>query len=327
MADVIRWGILGAGNIARKFVAGVEQTDTGRVVAVGSRSPERAEPFGEEFSLPARHGSYEELVADETVDAIYVATRHPSHAEAALLAIEAGKHVLIEKPFAVTADQAERVISAARSAEVFCMEAMWSRFAPPFVKLRELLAHGALGEIRQVHAHFGFRSGWDPDSRLLNPHHAGGALLDVGVYPVSLASMLLGAPEAIHSSATIGETGVDEQTTMLLAYPSGASALLSCAVRTNTPKTITVCGTEAMVTIDNAWWGDAGLTLHPAGEDMEHYALPRTGNGYNYEADHVAACLGEGLTESPVMGLDETLAIMRTLDEVRRQIGLRYPFE
>ncbi len=327
MADVIRWGILGAGNIARKFVAGVGQTDTGQVVAVGSRSVDRAEAFGEELSLPTRHGSYEALVADETVDAIYVATRHPSHASAAILAIEAGKHVLVEKPFAVTADQAEQVIAAARSAGVFCMEAMWSRFAPPFVKLRELLAAGALGEIRQVHAHFGFRSGWDPDSRLLNPHHAGGALLDVGVYPVSLASMLLGAAETIHASATIGETGVDEQTTMLLAYPAGASALLSCAVRTNTPKTITVCGTEAMVTIDNAWWGDAGLTLHPAGGDAEHHALPRAGNGYNYEAAHVATCLAEGLTESPVMPLDETLAVMRTLDEVRRQIGLRYPFE
>jgi predicted dehydrogenase len=326
MADVVRWGILGTGRIARKFVQGVRQTDGGQVVAVGSRSDQRAETFGSEFSLPARHGSYESLAADETVDAIYVATLNPAHAAPALLAIHAGKHVLVEKPFTVSAAEAKEVIDAARAGGVFCMEAMWSRFAPPFTKLRELIADGHLGEIRQVHAHFGFRCEWDPSSRLLNPHHAGGALLDVGVYPVSLASMLLGAPQSIHSTATIGETGVDEQTTMLLDYPDRAAALLSCAVRTETPKTVTVCGTEARVTIDNAWWGDKGLTLH-AESDVEHFDLPREGNGYNYEAAHVAACLAEGLTESPIMPLNETLSVMRTLDEVRRQIGLRYPFE
>ena len=327
MADKLRWGILGAGKIARKFVQGARQASGCEVVGIGSRTQAKADAFGEEMDVPLRFGSYEGLVGCDQVDAVYVATPHPMHHRCALLAISAGKHLLVEKAFAATAQGAEEVISAARKAGVFCMEAMWTRFLPPFAHLRRLIAEGALGEVRQVHAHFGFRCEWDPSSRLLDPELGGGALLDVGIYPLSLASMVLGTPADICATGHVGETGVDEQTGMLLGYASGASAALTCAVRTNTPKTATVCGTEGMVHIENAWWGDRGLTFTPAGGDPQHVPLPREGNGFNYEVGHVAARIEASHTESDIMPLEETLTILETADTIRRQIGLQYPFE
>ncbi|MFP4052624.1 MAG: Gfo/Idh/MocA family protein [Phycisphaerae bacterium] len=327
MADTLRWGILGAGRIARKFVQGARQADGCEPVAIGSRTQSKADAFGEETGLPLRFGSYEALVGCDEVDAVYVATPHPMHHRDALLAIGAGKHVLVEKAFTATAQGAREVIAAARKTGVFCMEAMWSRFLPPFTHLRKLIAEGNLGEVRQVHAHFGFRCEWDSSSRLLNPELGGGALLDVGIYPLSLASMVLGTPAEICSTGHIGQTGVDEQTAMLLGYASGAAAVLSCAVRTNTPKTVTVCGTEGMVHIENAWWGDRGLTFTPAGGEAQSMPLPREGNGFDCEIEHVAARIRDGHTESDVMPLDETLAILETADTIRGQIGLQYPFE
>jgi predicted dehydrogenase len=327
MAKTLRWGIIGPGRIAHKFAKGLDFVDGAELTAVGSRSIDRAHAFADEYDIPQRFGSYEELAEQGDVDAIYIATPHPAHADNALLCLNADKAVLCEKPLTVNAAEARRVIDAARQNSVFCMEAMWSRFAPPFTKLRELIATGALGEVRMVHAHFCFRAGWNPDSRTLNPDLAGGGLLDVGVYPISLASMLLGKPTHISGSAHIGETGVDEQAGMVLGYDGGRVAVLSCGVRTNSPKTVTVCGTEAMVTIDNAWWGDRGLTLIPAGGEPECMPLPRVGNGYNYEAEEVARCLADGKLESDIMPLDESLAVMETMDELRCQWGLTYPCE
>lgn len=327
MRRITRWGILGPGRIARKFANGLDFVDGAELVAVGSRSSDRAKAFGAEYDVPHCHGSYEALAADPDVDAVYIATPHPPHMDNALLCIEHGKAVLCEKPFTVNAAQTRRVIEAARAAGVFCMEAMWSRFAPPFTKLRELIAAGTLGEVRMLHAHFGYRTAWNPDDRLLNPDLAGGGLLDVGVYPVSLASMLFGRPTEIAGYAHLGETGVDEQAGMVLKYDGDRLAVLSCAVRTNTPRTATVCGTEAMATFENVWWGDRGLTLHRERREPEHLPLPRVGNGYNYEAEEVARCLAAGKLESDVIPLDETLAVMETMDELRRQWGLTYPCE
>ena len=322
----IRWGILGPGSIANAFAEGLKSVPGARLVACGSRSREKAEAFGAKWNVPRRHAGYDELARDPDVDAIYVATPHPFHAENAIRCLEAGKAVLCEKPFTINAAQAERVVAVARVRKRFLMEAIWSRFLPHVVEARRVVASGRIGEVRMVCADFGFRCGWDPASRLLDPALGGGALLDVGIYTVSLAAMFLGTPTEIRALAHLGETGVDEQAAMLFGYPGGALAVLSTAVRTNTPQEATIIGTEGRVRLHAPWWRPSKLTVSAGGAD-ETSEPPKVGNGYNYEAVEVARCLREGLLESPTIPLEETLAIMKTLDRIREQFGLRYPME
>ena len=327
MSETLRWGVIGAGNIARKFAAGLGAVEGAELRAIGSRSRQKADAFGDEFGVPHRHAGYEALVGDPDVDAVYVATPHSLHAEHTILALAAGKAVLCEKPFAVNADQARRAIDVARREKLFLMEAMWTRFFPIMYRLRELLAEGGLGEIRMVTADFGFRAEVDPESRLFNPALGGGGLLDVGVYPVSLMSMVLGRPSRIASLAEIGVTGVDEQAAVVFGYPGGQLAVLETGVRTTTPQQAHVIGTEGRIRIHPPWWRPERMTIQRPGADDEEIHLPAEGNGFNYEAGEVARCIARGKTESGVMGLDETLAIMETLDEIRAQWGLKYPME
>lgn len=331
MADetrTIRWGILGTGSIARKFAAGLTALTDAELVAVGSRRAEKADEFADEFAGPRRHGSYAALADDPDVDAIYVATPHTLHKDNTLLCLRAGKAVLCEKPFAVNAADAREMVAVARQEGRFLMEAMWTRFLPAVAKVRELLAQGAIGETRLLRADFCFRAGWNPEGRLLNPALAGGGLLDVGVYTVSLASMVFGAqPSRIASLAHIGETGVDEQAAMVLAYDAGQLATLTCAVRVSTPHEAQIFGTEGSLRIHRPFWHATELTVNAAGKEPQHLELPYPGNGYTCEAAEVGRCLREGELESPVMPLDETLAILDTLDQIRAQWGLRYPTE
>jgi predicted dehydrogenase len=322
-----RWGILGTGNIASQFARGLATLDDAELVAVGSRTAASAAAFGERFSAPRRHGSYAALASDPAVDAIYVATPHPLHHDNTLMCLEAGKAVLCEKPFAINADQAQSMITTARERGVFLMEAMWTRFLPHMVRLRELLAAGAIGELRMLQADFGFRTSFNPQGRLFDPALGGGALLDVGIYTASLASMVFGTPERVTSMAHLGETGVDEQSAMLFGYAGGRLALLSQAIRTNSPHEALLLGTTGKIRLHSSWWKATPITLSVDGRPDELIDLPMVGNGYNYEAAEVGRCLREGRTESDVMPLDETLAIIRTLDEVRAQWGLRYPGE
>ncbi len=320
-----RWGILGPGGIARRFATGIQSAEGARIVAVGSRTAEGAETFAGEFDVPNRHASYEALVADPDVDVVYVAVPHPFHREAVMLALSAGKPVLCEKPFTVNAAEADELIREARARNLFLMEAMWSRFFPAMVRFRELIAEGAIGEPRQLQADFGFRAPINPEGRLFKRELGGGALLDVGVYVVSLASMIFGEPDDITGTAHIGETGVDEQTVIGLRYPGGQLAQLSGAVRTATPVEATLFGTEGSLSIESPWYSPAALTLRQNGKDAQRIDLPFVGSGFNYEAEHVGQCLRDGLTESPIMPLDETRSIIRTLDRVREPWGLRYP--
>lgn len=326
MSNRLRWGILGAGSIARKFAAGLVSAEAAKLVAIGSRSQDKADAFGGEFDIPNRHGSYEALVDDADVDAIYVATPHPMHRPNSILCIEAGKAVLCEKPFTVNADEAREVIAAARDKGVFLMEAMWSRFLPAMVKLRELLDGDAIGEVRMILGDFGFRCGWDPDSRLMDPALAGGALLDVGVYPISLASMILGQPTGVAGSAHIGETGVDEQAGMVLTYAGGALAVLATGMRTATPHEAWILGTDGRIHLHAGWWSGSRITVCKA-DHAEDIDVGAVGNGYNYEADEVARCIAAGKTASDVMPLDETVSIMETMDRLRALWGLKYPME
>ncbi len=327
MADVTRWGILGAGNIAKQFARGLAVLPDATLAAVGSRDADKAAAFAAEFGGERSHGSYEALVADPAVDVIYVATPHPLLRPHSLLCLEAGKPVLCEKPFAVNAAQAREVVAVARERRLFCMEAMWTRFLPIYDQVRAWLAEGAIGEPRMLTADFGFRSGWNPERRLLNPALAGGSLLDVGIYVIALAFHVFGRrPCAVTGLPGLGETGVDEQAAYVLGFDRGELAVLSSAIRTSTPHEARIDGTEGRIRID-AFWHATRATLTVPGRDPVVCERPFEGTGYNCEAAAVMACLAAGQTECALMPLDETIAIAETMDELRRQWGLRYPME
>ena len=326
MPDKIRWGILATGTIAQKFATGLSVLPDAELVAVGSRSEASAAAFAHQFSIPHVHSSYEALAHDPDVDVIYVATPHSYHKENSLLCLEAGKAVLCEKPFAINAQEAAAVINFAREKGLFLMEAMWTRFLPALVKVRQLISDGTIGEPRMLQADFGYRTGFNPTARHFAPELGGGALLDVGIYPLSLASMLWGKPTHIGSAVHLGETGVDEQAAAVLSYPSGAIALISTAIRTNTPHEAWIMGTEGRIKIHAPWWVGTTLTLVTDGQEQIIEA-PMVGNGYNYEAAAVMNSLRSSQTEHPLMPLDETLALMQTMDKIRAQWGLRYPGE
>jgi len=323
----VRWGMLGTGAIARQFVEGLEALPEAEVLAVGSRSEASAEGFAGERGIPRGYGSYEDLAADPDVDVVYVATPHPFHAENAELCLGAGKAVLCEKPFTVNAAEAERVVGLARERGLFLMEGMWTRFFPLMERVRALTSGGEIGELRMLTADFGFRTGLDPSSRLFAPELGGGALLDVGVYCVSLASMVLGEPVRTAGLAHLGETGVDEQAAVVLEHEAGRLSSLSIGIRTATPQEATIFGTEGHVRIHAPWWRPTTMTISRPRREDETVEAPITGNGFNYEAAEVIRCLDEGRTESEVMPLDETLSVMRAMDEIRAAWGLRYPSE
>ena len=328
MAQKVRWGVLGCGNIAKKFAAAVEDAEGAELFSAGSRSLERAEAFADQFNIPRRYGSYEDLAADEDVDAIYVATPHPYHMDCCILAMNDGKAVLCEKPFALNAGQAAKMVAVARANQVFLMEAMWSRFLPSVKKAKALISSGAIGELRMVHADLGFRADLNPASRLFDPALGGGALLDVGVYPVSLASHFIGSqPDRISSDAHLGTTGVDEQSAMIFHYPNGLLAVLTSAVRTQTRHEASFYGTEGMLILEFAWWSGSSITLKVAGKETERIEVPMTGNGFNYEIAEASRCIADGRLESDIIRHEESVAIMGTLDTIREQWGLAYPKE
>ena len=327
-----RWGILAPGRIAAKFAEAVQKQDNMIVAAVASRDKKRAKKFASAFRIERVYGSYPELIADPDIDAVYVASPHPFHKENAILSLEAGKAVLLEKPFTINAGEAKEVIALARKKGLFLMEAMWSRYIPIIVKLRELLAGGAIGEVCMLTADLGFRREPDPTSRLFAPELGGGALLDVGIYPISFASMVLGTPSRIVSLAHFGQTGVDDQAGIVFGYEGEQLAILHTALRTSTAIEATVMGTKGKIRVHSPWYYGTTLTLSIEERDDkvisdEVISLPYEGNGYNFEAAEVNECLRAGKLESDVMPLDETLAIMQTLDTIRAQWGFKYPME
>lgn len=316
MADPLRWGILGTGAIARAFAADLGMTDSGVAAAVGSRQPQSAERFGEDFQIPRRYGGYDALVADPEVDVVYVATPHPFHHPNTRLALDAGKPVLVEKPFTMNAAEARDLVTTARQRGLFLMEAMWTRFLPGMVEIRHLLADKALGDIVTVTADHGQWFPRAPESRLFAPELGGGALLDLGVYPVSFASMVLGRPARMVALVDAAFTGVDGQTSMIFGYSGGAHAVLTCTSAARSPTVGAIVGTEARIEIDSDFYALTSYTVISRGGERRRVEHPRLGNGLRYEADEVARCLRGGLGESPVMPLAESVAIMETMDAV-----------
>jgi predicted dehydrogenase len=313
----LRWGILGTGGIAQAFAEDLRLTDSGVVAAVGSRRQETADRFADQFGIEARHPSYESLVADPTVDVIYVATPHPGHHENAILALRAGKPVLVEKPFAMNAAEAAEMVAVAREEKLFAMEAMWTRFLPHVARIREWLAAGVLGEIVTVTADHGQWFAEDAGFRLFAPELGGGALLDLGIYPVSFASMVLGAPDRIAAIVDPAFTGVDAQTSMVFGYASGAQAVLTCTLRAKSPTRASIVGTDARIEIDGDFYRPASMTLLPRDGEPTRVDSTHEGHGLRHEADEVALRLAAGDLESPLMSLDETVAIMGTMDAIQ----------
>jgi predicted dehydrogenase len=311
---MLRWGVIGTGGIARAFTKDLELTDSGRVVAVGSRTREAADAFAEGLGVPNRHASYAALAADPEVDAVYVATPHPMHHPAALLALRAGKPALVEKPFTMTAAEARELVEVARAEGLFLMEAMWTRFLPHVAEIRRLLAEGALGRIVTVIADHGQWFAEDAGHRLFAPELGGGALLDLGIYPVSFASLVLGPPDRVVALRSEAFTGVDAQTSILLGHPGGAHAVITCTLSAKGPTRAAIVGTDARIEIGQRFYGPSGFDFIPREGEPRRHEFPHTGGGLRHQADEVARCLAAGLTESPLMPLDETVSIMETMD-------------
>ncbi|WP_170318217.1 Gfo/Idh/MocA family protein [Paenibacillus thalictri] len=327
MTSKIRWGILGPGGIANTFANDLVHLPDAQLVAVGSRSLDRAREFAAKHNMPNAYGSYEELAQDPNVDIVYVATPHQAHKENVLACLQAGKAVLCEKPFTVSASELEELVAVARKNNVFLMEAMWTRYLPAIVKVQEWLAGGLIGDVRMVDVKFGNRAEWRPESRLFNPELAGGALLDVGVYCISFVSMIMGQqPSAVHSVARIGTTGVDEEFAALFGYEGGRMASLMAGLRLKTKHQAVISGTEGEIRIP-IFWNAKSAELSVYGKEDEHFEDSGAAKGYVYEAAEAMRCLREGKIESDRMTLDESLAIMRTMDKLRADWNMKYPFE
>ncbi|WP_336605768.1 Gfo/Idh/MocA family protein [Streptomyces sp. BA2] len=328
--EPVRWGILATGGIAASFTANLLDMPDAEVVAVASRTDASAKAFAERFGIPRAYGEWGALAEDEDIDVVYVATPHASHRAAAGLCLDAGRAVLCEKAFTLNAREARELVTLARRRGLFLMEAMWMYCHPLIRRMKALVDDGAIGEVRTVQADFGLAGPFPPAHRLRDPAQGGGSLLDLGVYPVSFAQLLLGEPSGVSARATLSDEGVDLQTGMLLSYESGAHAVLHCSINAGTPVTASVTGSRGRIDVSNGFFFPDRFVLHREGRDPEEFAAsPEYGprDSLKHEAAEVMHRLRAGDTESPLVPLDGTLAVMRTLDAVRERIGVRYPGE
>jgi predicted dehydrogenase len=326
MTAPIRWGILSTGQIAGKFVEDLRLLPDAAVVAVGSRAEASARAFADRYAIPRAYGDWRRLAEDPEVDAVYVATPHSGHYAASLTCLTAGKPTLTEKPFTLDSAQAQRLVAAAREHNVFLMEAMWMRCFPGIRRLRELVAAGEIGEVVALHADFGLAGPFPPTHRLRDPALGGGALLDLGVYPVAFAHLFLGEPSDITAWARLGPEGVDENTAVVLGYAGRALAALTCSLLGDTARRAVITGTTGRIELPRNFYRPTGFTLF-RGEDAEpaQTVTPFPGWGYHFEAAEVHRCLRAGLVESPLVPHADTLAVMRTLDAIRARLGVSYP--
>ncbi len=322
-----RWGIIGTGGIAKAFARDLSYFNSHIVQAVGSRSLEKASDFALEFPGCASYGSYEDLVADPMIDAVYVATPHPQHVANTILALNAGKPVLCEKPFAVNAVEAQAMVAAARENAVPLLEAMWTRFLPHIATVRELLNSGVIGQIVSVEADHGQYLINHENPRLTEPDLAGGALLDLGIYPVSFAHMVLGKPDRITASGVLTAKGVDGQTSAILDYKNGAQAVVTTTLITGTPCRATIAGTLGRIEIDRTFYNPASMRVVMQDGTTTEYPNTYKGHGLREQAAELERMVRNAEIESPLLTHQMSIQIMQTLDEIRNQIGLRYPFE
>jgi predicted dehydrogenase len=324
----LRWGIIGTGGIARTFARDL-QLDGHTVTAVGSRAQHTADEFAREFGLPTAHPAYQALAEDPDVDIVYVATPHPFHHANATLALRAGKHVLVEKPFTINAAQAADLVELARASSLVILEAMWTRWLPHMVRIREIVAGGTLGLVRALNADHSQLLPADPAHRLNAPELGGGALLDLGVYPVSFASQLFGPEQTAQAAATLTPTGVDGHVAAILSYPSGAMATFQCASTMRGPNTATVTGSLGRIEIDAVWYTPTSFRVYDSANELieTHEPPDITGRGMQFQARAMEDLIHRGELSSDLLPADETISVMGTLDRIRQIIGVRYPGE
>ncbi|ENN83840.1 oxidoreductase family (plasmid) [Rhizobium freirei PRF 81] len=327
LAKTIRWGILATGWIADLFVKDLIQTGHS-VAAVGSRAQESADRFAKIYGIVRAHGSYQALVEDPHVDIIYIATPHPQHVSAAKLALNAGKHILVEKPFTLNAKEAAEIVDLARAKGLVVLEAMWTRFLPHMRRIRELIADGMIGEVRSITADHRQKLPDDPKHRLNALQLGGGALLDLGIYPVSFAWDILGKPASIKAMATFQDTGVDRQIAMLFQYASGAIVTTLSSSDSSGPNRASIVGTKGRIEIDRVWYSPTTFRVHDNENNiLETFDGSVEGRGMQFQAEEAERLVRNGLIESEIMPPSQSVDIMATLDEVRAQIGLKYPSE
>jgi predicted dehydrogenase len=322
--EPIRWGIVGPGRIAEKVTGDFGFVDGAAPVAVASRSAARAEEFARRHGLARAYGSYAEILADPEVDVLYVATPHAQHHALALAALRAGKALLVEKSFTATTAGAAEVVDLARETGIFVMEAMWTRFQPAVVALRELVADGAIGEVRSVQADLGVARDYEPTDRLFDLALGGGALLDLGVYVVSFAQMLLGTPERVVAAGSLFPSGADAEASLLLDHGDGRTATLTTSLRQALPGQARVFGTAGWIDVLPRFHHPQTIVLHRAGAEPETITRQPLGGGYAHELVEVTACLRTGRPESAVMPLADTLAVQSVLGEAADQLGVRH---
>jgi predicted dehydrogenase len=319
---IVRWGIIGPGRIASQVINDFPYVAGAEALAVASRSIERAQAFATDHGLARAYGSYAEIMSDQDVDAVYIATPHPQHYAIALAAVAAGKAALVEKTFTATVAGAEEIITAARQEQVFVMEAMWTRFQPAIVTARSLIDDGAIGEVRQVQADLGVDRPYDPADRLFDPAQGGGAMLDLGVYVVSFAQYFLGTPDRIAVNGSLTPTGVDAEAGVLLGYDDGRVATLLMSLKHHTPGAARIHGTKGWIEVPPRFHHPHRIVLCHKGQEPEIISRPPLGTGYSHELIEVTECIRAGRTESVIMPLSDTLAVQRILNGACEKLGV-----
>jgi len=325
---IIRWGILGAGRIARKFASDLKLVADAELIAIGSRSKESAGDFNKDFPVKYSHDSYEALAENPDVDVIYIATPHNLHYENTLMCLKHRKAVLCEKPFAMNRWQTIGMINAAIEAKVFLMEALWTKFHPQYIKMQQMINDGMLGEIRSLLINFGFKPIDPIPVRLFDPVLGGGTVMDIGIYNVFMVMSILGKPDHIDAVMTPAPTGVDEQCAILFRYKNGAMAQLFSTFASNLATEADICGTEGRIRLTSRFYEPSATVEYYKERVDSKEVIPvekEQGFGYQYEARHVNECLKKGLTESPVVTFESTLLLMETLDKIRQIAGIHYP--
>jgi len=325
MAKIYNWGIIGLGKIAHKFAQDIQVMKSARVHAVASRSLNKAKEFGRQYNAKHCYGSYEEILSCPKLDVIYIATPHISHCANTILCLNSKIPVLCEKPFAMNAAEVRRMIAASKNNNTFLMEALWTRFLPTIKKTLSIIEKGTIGEITSIKADFGFKAKIDPKSRLFNQNLGGGALLDVGVYPVFLSLLLLGKPSGIKAIASIGKTNVDESCGMLLKYPNNKMAMLHASIVTKTGTEAFIYGTKGTIRINSRWHEPTSLTLLVDGKEPKDFFFDFDSNGYRYEAEEVQRCLRTKKLSSDLLSHHFSLDLIELLDEIRMVAGIYYP--
>ena len=319
----VRWGVVGPGRIASKVVGDAPLVPGAEFVAVASRSAERAQAFASAHGIPRAYDSYQAILDDDGVDVLYIATTHPQHRAIALAALRAGKAILVEKAFTVTPEATREIVDLATATGTFAMEAMWTRFQPAVVRMRELIKGGALGEVRSVQGELCVQASQDPSDRFYNPAIGGGAVFDLSVYPISFAQMVLGTPDIVHAHGVLTDTGVDLEESMLLGFPGGRSASLFCSLRAASPGQMRVYGTEGWIDVLPRFHHPDTIVLHRHDAEPETIVAPRTGGGYAHELIEVTECVAAGKPQSDVMPLADTVAVQDVMGDVVLELGVR----